>query len=175
MSLDNDKVLWKKIVAQISAEWQDAPLSEKDWIEEHVQVIARLQQELHRLFLDVDGAAACHDCAERCCGHGRFHPGLANVLACVVAGVPLPLPDFGRDCPYSNDEGCLFAPAQRPYNCISFICDEVEPRLGPKSVQFYLLEKQIRAEYEQFAQRYVGGSMRGLILKGELPHYLTRK
>ena len=177
MTPANDENLWKQIISRVADEWEILPASEKNWATEHVRKVIDLQEQLHRLFLDVGGADLCRACDGDCCGHGKFHPTLVNLLACLVTSHTLPEPDFSQTCPYIGETGCHFPPGLRPYNCISFICEQVEDRLDkPSQETFYRLEKQIRAHYELFAERYTGASLRGVMIRGEmLPSYLARR
>lgn len=177
MSSQNDKKLWQQITAQVTREWDTLPTDEKSWIRDHTGEIVRLQSELHQLFLAVDGEKICCDCHGDCCGHGKFHPNLTNLLAFLAHDDPIPSPDFSQGCPYLGDSGCLFPPGLRPYNCISFICEKIEDNLLPtKRSEFWRLEQAIRAEYELFIQRYVGAGLHGILVKGEaLPSYLDRR
>ena len=166
MTSRNDKNLWTRITARVIDEWAALTADEKQWATEHIRNIISFQEQLHQLFLDVDGADICRSCNGDCCGHGKFHPTLANLLACLVTNHPVPEPDFSQGCPYLD-----------PYNCISFICELIEDRLDEETrYEFYRLEKQIRLHYELFAARYVGASLRGLLVRGELlPSYLARR
>jgi len=177
MTTQDDIKLWNSIVSRIDGEWQVLPVDEKRWVTDHLRTIISLQEQLHELFLAVGGDECCRTCDGECCGHGRFHPTLVNVLACLLAGHPVPQPDFERLCPYIAAAGCQFPPGLRPYNCISFICEAVEDRLDPEAKRaFYHLEGLIRAQYELFAARYAGSSLRGLLIRGQLlPTYLARR
>ncbi len=172
-----DKKFWQEVLSQVADEWEGLPRTEKVWATEHALRIVKLQERLHQLFLDVGGAGICTDCDGGCCGHGKFHPTLVNLLACLVTEHPFPEPEFAQHCPYLGASGCQFPPGLRPYNCISFICEQIENRLNPDELsEFYQLEKEIRKQYELFAGRYVGASMRGILIRGEtLPSYLTHR
>lgn len=169
--------IWQEVVVRVAEEWTGLPRAEKKWVAEHVLHIVHLQERLHQLFLEVGGAIICRDCDGDCCGHGKFHPTLVNLLACLVTEQPFPDVEFEQHCPYLGAAGCQFPPGLRPYNCISFICEQVENRLNPENQdEFYRLEKEIRKKYELFAGRYVGAGMRGILIKGEtLPSYLTHR
>lgn len=177
MSAAKDQILWQQITQQVTREWGLLPAAEKTWITDHTLLIVELQNKLHQLFLDVDGAKICRDCDGDCCGHGKFHPNLANLLACLVEEYPFPEPEFKQDCPYITARGCLFPPGLRPYNCISFICEKIEDDLNSVNrEEFCRLEKAIRAGYELFVDRYAGAGMNGILVRGEvLPAYLARR
>jgi len=176
MPSHTDRTLWRQIVQQVTVEWDALPTGEKNWITDHALKIVTLQESLHRLFLAVDGDVICRNCAGGCCGHGKFHPTLVNLLACLIKEKPFPLPRFDQGCPYIGAGGCLFPPGLRPYNCISFICEKIDSQLAPDDrAEFCRLEKEIRTEYEEFSGRYVGAGMRGILVRGKLlPAYLAR-
>ena len=168
MSSQKDKKLWQSIVARVEEEWVDLPQHEKSWATEHVLKIIGLQEQLHQLFVDVDGMGICRDCHGDCCGHGKFHPTLVNLLACLATDYPIPEAEFSQHCPYLVNTGCQFPPGLRPFNCISFICEKIEGLLDPsRKNEFYRLEKEIRSLYELFASRYLGAGMRGILISGE--------
>ncbi len=177
MTAHQDHRLWQDIVGRVSSEWQALGADEKAWVDAHVRRLVRLQEALHRHFLAAGGRDICRACRGECCGHGKFHPNLTNLLAVLASGEPLPEPDFSHDCPYGGVDGCQFPPGLRPFNCISFICDRIEERLSPESrAQFYRLEGEIRSEYEVFRARYAGAGMNGILVRGEpLPSYLDRR
>jgi hypothetical protein len=177
MSTQQITKFWQEVVSRVAEEWEGLPYPEQVWATEHTLRIVNLQERLHQLFLDVGGAGICSDCNGDCCGHGKFHPTLVNLLACLITEQPFPEPEFDQYCPYLGVSGCQFPPGLRPYNCISFICEQIENRLDPDKVgEFYQLEKEIREQYELFASRYVGASMRGILTRGEtLPSYLTKR
>ena len=177
MSSEHDKILWRQITDRVASEYAALPADEKSWIASHAGTIISLQNQLHQLFLDVGGERICRDCDGDCCGHGKFHPNLANLLAFLSRERSLPEPDFELGCPYIGQQGCQFPPALRPYNCISFICGQIENGLTPANRgEFYRLEKKIRSEYALFVERYIGAGMNGIMIKGEiLPSYLTRR
>ena len=177
MTAQDDITLWNAIVTRVEEEWQKLPAEEKAWAVGHLRDLIRLQEQLHALFLAVGGAESCRACDGECCGHGRFHPTLVNLLACLLTGHPVPRPDFARLCPYIDVSGCQFPPGLRPYNCISFLCEAVEDQLDPEAKgAFYRLEGEIRTLYELFAARYTGAGLRGLLIRGQLlPSYLARR
>lgn len=93
---------------------------------------------------------------------------LANLLCYLQKGEQPPAADFSRTCPFLGDQGCLLVIESRPYNCISFVCDMIETSLtSPEVVDFYSLEQQLRAIYQEFAERYVGAGMTGLLIQSE--------
>jgi len=140
------------------------PGGERDWINVRLGELSRLQERLHALFEAAGGAGVCARCRGECCARGTYHLTLANLLWLLTEGEEVPVPDFSRTCPWLGDTGCQLGVACRPFNCVTFICDEVESRLNPDQVaEFYRLEKELRQLYLEFSKRYSGGSLHGLL------------
>jgi len=153
--------LWQSVLTDLRQEWSALDADERAWVAAAVNEIAMLQQRLQDLVDAADGAAACRDCSGGCCGHGALHLTLANVLAHYAHRLELPIPDFSRGCPWLGDQGCRFAPALRPFNCITFNCEVIDSRLP--AAEYAALEGRLRELYTAFDQRYHGSSLRGLL------------
>lgn len=157
--------LWEKIVAQTTDELAALPRPDRQWLETQLAAIRDGQVAIDLLVQAVDGAASCAACPERCCGCGRHHFTLTNLLASLAQGETPPAPDATATCPFLGDQGCLLPAAQRPYNCITFICARIEDRLGMAGRQtFYRLDSRLRAAYQAVADRYPAASLRGLLI-----------
>lgn len=160
--------LWQQLCQQLANEYRQLAGDEKRWIAERLAAIAETQRGLEELFRQVDGAQACAGCGGDCCAKGHNHMTLANLLAFLQADEVLPRADFSQTCPFLAQAGCRLAVDRRPYNCISFVCDRIENVLMPEDVErFYRLEKHLRGLYLQFAERYAGGGLTGLLLQAE--------
>jgi len=158
---------WSKIVNSLRREVAALAEAEKAWISARLAAIAWLQEELHDCVRANGSEALCACCPEHCCGQGKNHPGLANLLFYLLAGEEL-LADFTAPCPQLGPAGCLFPPARRPFNCITFNCDRVEERLTAAQRQrLATLETALRALYESFASRYAGAGPQGLLIRAE--------
>ncbi len=159
---------WGRIVETVKTEVAALPLGEKEWMSKMLVRIGEVQQKMHALFASAGGLRLCRSCLGECCGCGKNHLTLANLLTFLLPGEEPPSPDFSRTCPYLGDEGCLFDAARRPYNCVSFLCEPVEGRLSPEEREsFYLLERELRSLYLQFDGRYAGSSLRGIFIRAE--------
>lgn len=165
---EQDARLWERVVDRLVCEVAALSAAERGWIEEHLATIGALQKRLHALFLAADGEGACRDCRGACCGRGKYHPTLANLLVYLIEGGSPPVPDFRNSCPFLGAEGCLLIPGRRPFNCVTFICDTIEECLSPAERDlFYALERDLRAHYEALARRYVGAGLRGVLNRAE--------
>lgn len=158
---------WSKIVSSLRREVAALAAAEKTWISARLAAIAWLQEELHAGVRASGSEALCADCPEHCCGQGKNHPGLANLLFFLLAKEELAA-DFTAPCPQLGPAGCLFPPARRPFNCITFNCERVEERLPTAQRQRRAaLETALRALYESFASRYAGAGPQGLLIRAE--------
>lgn len=158
---------WQQIIVTLQKEISAVAETQRLWIEQHLANIHHLQSQLHQLFLLGDGASHCRRCLGSCCERGNNHMTLVNVLGCLFAD-SLPAADFSRTCPFLGDAGCTLPVQTRPFNCVTFICDVIEESLSvEQQAQFYALEKQLRAQYKAFDQRYYGSSLHGLLIRAE--------
>ncbi len=158
---------WHQIVASIQQELCCLAEDERQWIEQHLANIHKLQAELHQLFIQADGIGQCRECKGGCCERGNNHMTLVNVLSGLLSN-NLPAADFSQSCPFMDAQGCTLAVQTRPFNCVTFICDKIEDRMNAEQCQqFYALERQLRAQYQVFDQRYIGSSLRGLFIRSQ--------
>ena len=156
---------WDTTLAQCRSELNRLPTVERDWLKARLAAIEAFQAELDRLFRKAHGPAVCTTCQERCCGCGRHHFTLTNLLGYLLQGLDPPRPDYSSTCPFLGPDGCRLAVAMRPFNCVTFICEAVEAGLKlADQAKFYRLEKQLRNEYEAIAGHYAAASLRGLLI-----------
>jgi hypothetical protein len=165
---EQNKRLWRHCLASVEEEYRALDSLERAWIAERLQGIAALQVQLDELFVAGGGPQTCRRCLGACCDRGKNHFTLANLLAFVSAGQQPPNPDFQRPCPFLGDQGCLLEASRRPFNCVTFICDQVLQPLGDEGNRRFLrLEQELRALYLAFDERYAGSSLRGLLIRAE--------
>lgn len=130
--------------------------------------IAGLQLRMHGRFLRADGDGQCRRCLGQCCDCGRNHFALVNMLGYLLQGQEPPEPDFDLPCPFLGAQGCRLDISRRPYNCVTFICDDVESRMSPADrAAFYSEEARLRRLYGQFDRRYALSSPRGVLIRSE--------
>jgi len=157
---------WAACVAAVRRELTLCGADEQLWIEQHAAQVIEFKQQLHRLFLEAEGVEACRECDGACCARGQHHMTLVEVLSALQRGVTLPAPDPEATCPFLAPGGCELEPGLRPFNCVTFNCERVEGKLTPARIeQFYDLERQLRALYEAFEERFAGASLRGLVIR----------
>ena len=117
----------------------------------------------------VDAGSHCAGCGGACCVSGKYHFTGVDLLVYLVTGKALFAPLFGNGlCPYLAEEGCLMAPAYRPFNCITFNCEVIEDLLSKDEVsRFYQLERELRRSYGEIRSLFAENAMGAALLKGD--------
>lgn len=156
---------WARIVDSLRCEVASLSINERAWISARLAAIALLQGDLHNCVRACGGEELCACCPEHCCGEGKNHLGLANLLFYLLEDEDLPA-DFSAPCPQLGPKGCLIPPSRRPFNCVTFNCERIEGRLSLADRQrIVALETALRALYESFAHRYAGAGPQGLLIR----------
>lgn len=137
--------------------------TERHWLVNRITEIATVQYELDALFHEAAGPALCAGCSGACCDCGRHHLTLTNLLGYLLADEEPPHPDFSRSCPFLGEQGCRLPPTRRPYNCITFFCEELDAQLDPcQRSRLGELDRRLRTAYQAIVERYPAASLRGL-------------
>lgn len=166
--LNFDQPDWPAFLQRIKGEVATLSTLERAWIKERLEVIEATQLALDDLFRKAGGLETCAVCDGSCCGCGRHHVTLTNLLAYLLADEEPPTPDFSCTCPYLGDRGCLLPVARRPYNCITFFCETLDDRLSIVDREHLMtLDQQLRSEYLSIAERYPAASLRGLLIAAQ--------
>ena len=154
---------WPALLQQLESELAMLDDSARQWLRSRLDSIAAIQLDLDSLFQVAGGLRTCAACAGTCCACGRHHVTLTNLLAYLLANEEPPAPDLNGTCPYLGKSGCRLPVGRRPYNCITFFCEELEANLSDEGrQQLRLLDRQLRQEYQRLADRYPSASLRGL-------------
>jgi len=157
---------WRQLLARLGEEFARLGLEERKWLHGSLAAVADGQRQLHSFFLRAGGAQLCSSCEGLCCGCGKNHLTLVNLLGYLAAGEVVPEPDFDRPCPFLGETGCLHDVGRRPFNCITFLCESVEERLdADERKEFYAVERRLRQLYAGFDRRYAGSSLRGIFIR----------
>ena len=167
-NVHSEETLWRQTLAAVRHELTGLAPAERSWLAAHLQAMGALQERLQALFVAAGGPTLCRDCDGACCGCGRNHLTLGNLLAMLLAGDEPPAPDWSAPCPWLGADGCRLGTPRRPFNCVSFICEAVEARLSSQERDsFCALERELRLGYEELARRYLGAGRQGLLLRAE--------
>lgn len=163
---ENPATLWQTMIGRLPGEVAGLSPGERQWLLPRLERIAALQEKIHAFFLEAGGADLCSSCNGECCDRGKNHLTLANILPFFLEGRTPPEPDFSRPCPALGDQGCLYGPGRRPFNCVTFLCEQVEDRLDASTREaFYAAERELRQVYLEMDGRYAGSSMRGIFIR----------
>ncbi|HZV82350.1 MAG TPA: hypothetical protein VFF53_09290 [Geobacteraceae bacterium] len=144
-----DQERWSAAVAATVREYGLLPLPLRQRVGEIAEEISVVKESYQRLAATVDADGICADCRGLCCGHGKHHFTVVDLLGYLSTGRELFAPDFASPvCPYHTGCGCLMDPGMRPLNCIIFLCDRLEELLpGPARQELSTLEKELRRLY----------------------------
>lgn len=144
-----DQELWSEAVAAVSREYELLPGQLRQRVAEICCELSAVKGAYQGLAATVDADGICADCQGLCCGHGKHHFTVVDLLGYRTAGRELFVPDFGNPiCPYHTGSGCLMEPALRPLNCIIFLCDRLDALLPePARRELASLEKELRRLY----------------------------
>jgi hypothetical protein len=159
---------WQDGVSRVSCVFQALSEPELATLRTLSLVMIEQKEAMQALVAQVDAASHCAGCGGACCVRGKYHFSAADLLVFLSTGAPLfaPLFDNGLCC-YLGAQGCLMAPAYRPFNCITFNCELIEDRLPEQDLaRFYALERELRRTYAEIRSLFPGGAMDGALLKG---------
>jgi len=162
----NDQESWAAAAACVQAEYAALPPLLK-------QDVARLLAEIGLLKSSsaslVDAGAFCAACRGICCGFGKHHFSVVDLLGYLVAGRELFTPLFDSPlCPYHTGTGCVMEPALRPFTCIIFICEQIDACLDVAvKAELAEIEQQLRRLYAQLEQLLGNRFENGLLITYE--------
>ena len=158
-----DPADWPALLQKLGDELVALDEADRQWLRDRLDAIAAIQLDLDDFFRLAGGVQVCAECNGACCGCGRHHVTLTNLLAYLLAGEEPPAPDPGKTCPYLGEQGCRLPVSRRPYNCITFFCEQLEENLSEEGrQQLRLLDRQLRQEYQALAERYPSASLCGI-------------
>jgi hypothetical protein len=87
----------------------------------------------------------------------------------MMTGRKLFTPHFGGgSCPFLGDTGCMMEPEFRPYNCVTFVCDQIDIRMNPiERNRFEQLTESLLALYKEIEGLFDNRFTYGLLSNGE--------
>lgn len=152
----NESEKWDLGVLAVQKEYLSIPPDLRARVGLCVAAIKLCKRELHLIALKGGAAGICATCGGECCKRGNNHVGAVDLIAYLNDGREIFTPCFEREiCPYLDEAGCIMEPEYRPFNCITFICEQVEDRLDhPEKERFYKLESDLRKLYRAMEQLF---------------------
>jgi hypothetical protein len=152
----DDADLWRRGVASLTREFRLLTGEQRNGLRARLTEAGHLKEELCRLSDVAGGPAVCAACGGACCRAGRYHATALDLLAFLATGEKPVTPDFATGaCPFRGGAGCRLAPARRPYNCVIFICDQIDERLADgEQTRLYSLERDLRLLLDRMGERF---------------------
>ena len=163
-------VQWENAVATVRREYAALPASIRARLAELTAAIRFRKAAMAAL--TTGGESVCRACGGACCAHGRNHFTVVDLLAFLDAGTGLFTPVFDASiCPYLSAQGCMMAPGFRPFNCIIFLCEEIDSSL-PTSIRerLWAAEQELRRLYAELEQIFHNRFAHGLLITYERAH-----
>jgi hypothetical protein len=161
-----DSELWSEAVGQVKREYHALPSPLKQQLCGISAEIMELKGEHQKLLATFDAERLCGGCNGVCCRYGKHHFSAVELIGYLVFERELFRPSFDDPvCPYIGDSGCMMEPALRPFNCIIFICEDLDKRLDEGSrTLLEALEKRLRLLYRQFGEMLGSRFENGLLI-----------
>lgn len=161
-----DQDLWSEAVGRVRSEFLALPLPAKEMLSGLTAEISSLKEEHQKLVARFSADSPCERCNGICCRYGKHHFTAVDLIVYLVSGRELITPCFDNPvCPYIGDSGCLMEPALRPFNCIIFICEDLDVRLDEASrTELMAIEKRLRQLYQQIDQLLGNRFANGLLI-----------
>jgi hypothetical protein len=160
---------WQAAVQAVSGEFAALPPQARQRLTELLAAIRSAKTTVAALAAAANAEAACATCGGLCCGHGRHHFTVVDLLAFLDAGRALFTPDFAAPlCPYLDGSSCVMEPGFRPRNCVIFICDAIDDRLPLAARQGLLAaEQELRQLYGDLERLFNNRFANGLLITYE--------
>jgi hypothetical protein len=161
-----DQELWQRAVSIARVEYENL----SDLVKAQVLGIGEaIRQNKLEMYSLAGGAAVvetCADCGGLCCEKGKYHFSAIDLLMYLSTGKELFTPSFRRTpCPFLGEEGCLMAPAYRPFTCITFHCERLEEFIPSADLERMChLERSLRVLCRQMEELFGNRLMQGLLL-----------
>jgi len=161
-----DQQLWSAAVERVRTDYGALPEALKLKLSALSAEIMVLKARHQALVAASVAAAACAECRGLCCRFGKHHFTAVDLLVYLFAGRELFSPSFENPvCPYHSGSGCLMEPSLRPFNCIIFLCEQLETALEERtSAELAGLETLLRQLYREFDRLLGNRFANGLLI-----------
>ena len=161
-----DQQLWSAAVERIKVDYDALPLAHKQRVAELAAEVRTLKSRHQAAVSSAAAERLCADCRGLCCRFGKHHFTVIELIGFLSLRRELFTPDFDNPvCPYHGCSGCLMEPSLRPFNCIIFICDQLENRLDEQvREELAAIESRLRQIYKTFDQLLGNRFASGLLI-----------
>jgi hypothetical protein len=164
-----DQQLWTAAVQQVTAEYLALPAGLRAKVAGLTAQVRDAKEAFQALASSLGADRVCAACRGGCCGHGKHHFTVVDLLSFLERGEPLITPSFsGGTCPYITVLGCSMPPPLRPFTCIIFLCEELEQRARTEvRSDLAALEERLRRLYGELESLLGNRYMNGLLITYE--------
>ena len=147
-----DQQLWSAAVERVRTDYGALPPALKMQLAELSAEIMALKARHQTAVAKAAASDVCAECKGLCCRFGKHHFTVVDLLGYLSAGRELFSPSFDNPvCPYHSVSGCLMEPALRPFNCVIFICEQLETGLEERArADLAGIETSLRRIYGEF-------------------------
>jgi len=161
-----DQEIWSAAVERVRTDYHALPQALKLKLTELSAEIMALKARHQASVATVAAEKICAECQGLCCRFGKHHFTVVELLVYLSAGRELFSPCFDNPvCPYHNGAGCLMEPSLRPFNCVIFICEQLETALAVQAnADLAVIETRLRGIYKEFDQLLGNRFANGLLL-----------
>ena len=147
-----DQQLWSAAVERVRTDYHALPQALKLKLAGLSAEIMALKAR-HQVAVSTAAAdAVCGECKGICCRFGKHHFTVVDLIVYFSVDRELFSPSFDNPvCPYHSGCGCLMEPSLRPFNCIIFICEQLETGLEQRvCAELEEIEAGLRRIYGEF-------------------------
>lgn len=164
-----DQERWVKGVAAVRNEYAALSRGLRVRLAEFTAAVKLRKKMLQAIVDKVCAGEICAGCRGECCARGKYHFTVVDLLAYLADDRQLFTPCFEEGiCPYLGEYGCRMSPEYRPYNCITFNCEQIEVLLSPQELaRFYAVERELRGLYESLERTLDNRFLAGLLNNSE--------
>lgn len=161
-----DQQLWAAAVERVRTDYLALPQTLKLRLSDLSIEIMALKARHQTAAATAAADEACAECGGSCCRFGKHHFTVVDLLVYLSAGRELFSPAFENPvCPYHNGCGCLMEPSLRPFNCIIFLCEQLETALEEQArADLAGIETRLRALYGEFEKLLGNRFANGLLI-----------
>jgi len=161
-----DQQIWSAAVERVKTDYHALPQALKLKLAELSAEIMTLKARHQASVATAAADAVCAECQGLCCRFGKHHFTVVELIVYLSAGRELFTPSFDNPvCPYHSGAGCLMEPSLRPFNCVIFICEQLETALEVRvNAELSAIESRLRGIYKEFDQLLGNRFANGLLL-----------
>lgn len=161
-----DDELWRLGVRAVVNEFGGLAPAQLTTLKAGAEELMALKTAMQAVAERVNCAVICSTCGGECCVRGKYHFSAIDLVVYLLTGKELFDPRFANGrCSYLAEDGCLMPPQYRPFNCVTFVCEQIEVHLPTSDKEFfYAAESKLRLIYKELQGMFTDRRMRGSVM-----------